>query len=519
MGKCNLKLLDCTLRDGGYVNNWKFGFDSAKDIISQLTKSNIDIIEVGFLRNVEKYDPNIMLCNRIEELNNLLPKDSENTLYSAMAMRSNYNLNKLSDYSGHGIEMIRVTAHDYDIEEGMEFAKQVKDKGYKVSINPINIMGYADDKILWIIDYVNRIQPYQFSIVDTFGSMKRRDLDRIVSIVDNNLDKDIRLGLHLHENMALSCCLAQNFIDKHLNRPITVDGSLMGMGRIPGNLPIELISDYANDYFDKNYDIDFLMDAINDYISPIKGVCKWGYTPAYFLSAKYNLHRNYSEHYLEKGDLTNRDINHILSRFNDNKKTVFDIKYADRMYEEYKNNEIDDSSTFEKLERKLKKASVLIIAPGSTICDYKDKIVEFIEQNNPIVISVNFIPIDFKVNYAFFSNNKRFSKIENADCEIISTSNLPEKNGVYRINYNRVAGAFNQGCNSLIMLLKFLKNVGVASISIAGADGYKMDKDNYYSSIMTSTILRDSKFNLAVSEAIHTLGMYVDFITPSEYQV
>ena len=124
----------------------------------------------------------------------------------------------------------------------MEFAHKIKEKGYKVSINPINIMGYSDEEILAIVKKVNEINPYQFSIVDTFGAMKRRDLDRIANLVDNNLNREIRLSLHLHENMSLSCLLAQNFIDLHLNRPVAVDASLMGMGRIPGNLPIELIA-------------------------------------------------------------------------------------------------------------------------------------------------------------------------------------------------------------------------------------------------------------------------------------
>ena len=66
-------------------------------------------------------------------------------------------------------------------------------------------------------------------------------------------------------------------------------------------------------YFGGHYNIDDLMDAIQDHIAPIKGNCAWGYTPAYFLSARFNLHRNYAEHYLGKGDLTNRDINHILA--------------------------------------------------------------------------------------------------------------------------------------------------------------------------------------------------------------
>ena len=167
--------------------------------------------------------------------------------------------------------------------------------------------------------------------------MRRRDLERIVSLVDHNLAPDIRVGLHLHENMALSFCLAQEFLDKHLGRDTAVDGSLMGMGRIPGNLPIELIADYMNETLGCHYDIDEMMDAIQDHIAPLKGETAWGYTPAYFLSARYNLHRDYAEHYLDKGDLTNRDINHILAGFDRSKATAYDKDYADRLYREYQN--------------------------------------------------------------------------------------------------------------------------------------------------------------------------------------
>ena len=288
----DIKLLDCTLRDGGYVNNWQWGFGSARRIIQTLTRAGVDIVEVGFLRNVDGYDSDVTVCNTIEELNRLLPDEGQrgHTMYSGMAMRSNYDIAKLSPYDGHGIEIIRITAHDYDIKDGMDFARRIKELGYKVSINPINIMGYSDKDLLWIFEQVNEIHPWQFSIVDTFGSMRRRDLDRIVSMADHNLAPDIRLALHLHENMALSFCLAQEFLDKHLRRDLAVDGSLMGMGRIPGNLPIELIADYMNEYFGGHYNIDDLMDAIQDHIAPIKGNCAWGYTPAYFLSAKFNLH-------------------------------------------------------------------------------------------------------------------------------------------------------------------------------------------------------------------------------------
>ena len=221
--------------------------------------------------------------------------------------------------------------------------------------------------------------------------MRRRDLERIVSMADHNLAPDIRLALHLHENMALSFCLAQEFLDKHLRRDLAVDGSLMGMGRIPGNLPIELIADYMNEYFGGHYNIDDLMDAIQDHIAPIKGNCAWGYTPAYFLSAKFNLHRNYAEHYLGKGDLTNRDINHILAAIAPNKKTVFDAAYADTLYTEYKNRRIDDAGALAALQRAFAGKNVLVLAPGGSLAAEAGRAAVAAAQAD-VTVSANFVP-------------------------------------------------------------------------------------------------------------------------------
>ena len=193
-------------------------------------------------------------------------------------------------------------------------------------------MGYSKEQIIWTINEVNKIHPWQFSIVDSFGSMKKSDLDRIVSLVDTNLLKDIRLGLHLHENMALSFSLAQNFLEKSSDRKITVDGSLSGMGRRPGNLPIELIADYCNEYYNKNYQTDYLFEAIQKHIQEIKNKNNWGYGAEFFLSAKYNLHRDYPEYYIKKYNLSLTEINRILRQFDKSKKSKFDCEYADKLY-------------------------------------------------------------------------------------------------------------------------------------------------------------------------------------------
>lgn len=511
-----IHLLDCTLRDGGYINNWRFGFETIRDIIHSLVKSGTDIVEVGFLRNVD-YDADCTRWNNIAELKKVLPADKKNVLFSGMALHNFYDIDKLEPWDGTGIDLIRVTFHDYDIEEGLEFCRKVQEKGYKVSCNPINIMGYSDAGILWLVEQVNKIHPFAFSIVDTFGSMRHQDLDRIVSLVDNNLAKDVTLGLHLHENMAMSFSLAQTFLNKHLNRDVTVDASLLGMGRTPGNLCIELIADYLNLNFGKQYNIDCMLDAIQDHIMPIREKEPWGYSPPYFLSARYNLHRNYAEHLLEKGDLSNRDINHILSRIAPEKKTAYDAAYIDSLYAEYKGSAIDDSADRAKLQQALCGHSVLILAPGQTLDTHKEAIAQHIAETTPVVISANFVPTAFAVDYAFFTNGKRFEKLDDCTCTVMATSNL-HGTADYRFDYNRLTGTFDKGSNSLIMLLQLLGSIGVSEVFVAGADGYAPEGDNYCDARMRNHTLRGSDYNHAMAQAIDAQAVAVHFLTPSYYE-
>ena len=121
----------------------------------------------------------------------------------------------------------------------------------------------------------NAIHPWQFSIVEHLRQHAPPGSGTDCVAGRPQPGPDIRLGLHLHENMALSFCLAQEFMDRPMLRDKTVDASLMGMGRAPGNLPIELVADYRNETGNCHYDLDEIMDAIQDHIAPIKGESQW----------------------------------------------------------------------------------------------------------------------------------------------------------------------------------------------------------------------------------------------------
>lgn len=331
-----IQLLDCTLRDGCHVNSGDFGNKNIIQIANGLTNANVDIVELGFLRNVE-YDKNKPFYSTIEKAYEILSKINmnENVEYALMVRADEYNLDNLTNCNGK-IKYIRIAFYYDYLENAIKFAKEVQSKGYKITLNLINTPGNTINDLSKLIDYANDILPEVVTIVDTFGVLDQNELLKLLNEYDTNLDKTIKIGLHVHENLALSFSLAKIFINTlNTKRNIIVDGSLMGMGRIPGNLCIELIADYLNVNYEKQYNLQEFLTIIDRIISPIKNEIPWGYSPAYFLSAKYRVHRSYSECLL-KQNIPLDKINHILNQIELNHSEKFDENYLKKLIENNK---------------------------------------------------------------------------------------------------------------------------------------------------------------------------------------
>lgn len=533
----SIKLLDCTLRDGGYINAWNFGEHTIRDILTKLIESGVDYVEVGFLRDCE-YTPDKSLYNNCAEIAKILPENRGRTKFTAMALHNKYSIDKLEPYDGKTIDAIRVTFHDYDIDEGLAYIRKVKEKGYKVFVNPINIMGYSDEMILKLLQKVNELQPYAFSIVDTFGSMMKEDLLRIYSLIEHNLSKNIVIGLHLHENLALSYSLAQDFISmKASDRECVIDASMLGMGRSPGNLCMELIMDYMNKRQSGYYDVNPILDGIDDHIAQLKQIEPWGYNTAYAISAKYNLHRNYAEFLLDKGRLRAKQINQILGSIEDGKKTAFDESYIEKLYQDFQNNAIDDAAVLQNLSKELEHRKCLILAPGSSILEEKERVQTYIEQEKPVVFAANFVPDGYDVDYVFCCNAMRLETIlgrKNLP-RLVVTSNLLDMceeetaqehlsmEDVLGVNYMDLSFQENEPSdNSVIMLLRLLKKLEAEQVALAGFDGYRTDhKTNYVADYMASQHTKGDEENKKIKGYMEQLEkqMKIRYLTKSLYQI
>lgn len=471
----NIKLLDCTLRDGCHINGGNFGENVIKNVIEKLVESNVDIIEVGFLWD-QAFGPDVSKYLTIADVKRILPKNRGNSKFSLMA--DFIDLEHLEPYDGT-IDFIRLSFKRWRLDWGLKTGKILMDKGYKVFINLVNNNVYTDQQYLEAIQKINELHPFGFCIVDTFGTMRLSELSHRYYLVENNIHPDMTIGLHLHENLGLAYSLAQHLTEiASPKRNIVIDGSLLGMGRVPGNLCIEQIMDYMNSQFGTNYALEPVYDAIDDYIAPIKKNNPWGFSIPYALSAKYNLHRTYAEYLAGKNRLKTKDIQRILSQIPQSEAETYNEEFVEKLYLDYMNVSYDDKKDIAKLKLELAGKDVMVIAPGGSIKNASQWIKSEITEKT-VIISVNFNP-ESVVNsdIIFLTNTKRYDMIKHRTInnKLLITSNLIRDVEVrdYTIAYNDISHFGDEYCDdSTLMLLSLLQKCGVKEVKLAGFDGSK----------------------------------------------
>lgn len=532
-----VRILDCTLRDGGRIIDCAFEDSTIRNIARELTDAGIDIIELGFLRDehLVTYQGNSTFFTQISQMNPFV-EDECSTLYTAFIDYGMYDFDKLEYSEKSKVKGIRVgfTKKQYEEDKAgiVKALLSVKERGYKLFIQGVNSLGYSDSEILDLVSMVNYVKPYGYGIVDTYGGMYLEDLSHIYKLVEYNLDPQICIDIHSHNNFQSSFAFAQEIIRiAEDNRTIILDSTLNGMGKCAGNLNTELIVDYLNRKKNADYDLDKVLDIIDRYLEPIKESKSWGYSIPAFMAGIYKSHPNNIIYLTEKYRLSSKDIKYIVSAISEDKRQRYDYDNIHKIYLSYMDNSIEDSSIVENLKKVFAKRSVTVIAPGKTVDIYKQKIIESKEVAESIVIGVNFCPEGIECDYLFFANAihwGRYSKFVDRN-KCIVTSNVKEDcEGTNRVNYSSLIVEDSLlPDNSTMMLLNLLNICGVSKIYIAGFDGLRHDSENYVNDNFIN-----STFGMTFDEINKNVRkMFVDFsnkvrerievslITPSLYEV
>ncbi len=531
----SIKLLDCSLRDGGYINDWNFGHDNLVSVFERVVDAGVDILEIGFLDERREFDINRSIMpdtDCVEKIYGGL--DRKNTMIVGMIDYGTCGLSNIKPRSEAFIDGIRVIFKKHLRNEALAFCKSLKELGYIVFAQLVSVTSYTDEEMVDLTRLANIAKPDAVSMVDTYGLMHQNNLLHYFEILNANLDKEIGIGYHGHNNFQMGYANCIEFLNKsrEYDRDIVVDGTLYGMGKGAGNAPIELVSMHLNSTYGKNYNINQLLEAIDSNIMPITNSTAWGYNMYHYIAAINACHPNYVTYLVNQRTLSIQSVNDILAKLSGDKKLLYDGKLIEELYYNYLDVEVDDKSEIDRLTEALDNRKILLLGPGNNINIQKERIDAFLAKENPVVISVNFIPERIKTDYIFLSNAKRYVQLasrmsKEGDIPVISTSNVTKTNGEfeYKLRYSSLlCGEKEFRNNSFLMLLKVMKRLGKKLVYLAGFDGYT---DEFHMNYVDKKLeyhysdMKSKEINEAVSEALSEFKgeITLEFITDTLYRL
>ncbi len=379
----DVQILDCTLRDGGYYNNWNFSESSIQTYITDISSTGIKYLELGFRFNETKEIKGLTAYTNKNLLNNL--KIPDNLKIGVMINASDLihnnsmkieNLKKLINKKNYNkINFVRIACHHDEIILLENCFKYLRNLNLKIFINIMQISELKFNLFKKVLLFLKRNKIEVIYLADSLGCLTPKDLNKIISFLRTNWNGEI--GLHAHNNLNLA--LKNSLIGIESNFK-WIDCTVTGMGRGPGNLKTEDILKYVDGYKISNK---FLKSK--RYFEKLKKHYNWGSNKFYEFAAKKKIHPTYVQKILSDKRYSKIEYDKILNTLS---------KLDTKKFNPYK---LVNSTNFlsNRVEGKwspeviLKDKDVLILGPGKSIKLNKKRIIKLILEKKLFVISLN----------------------------------------------------------------------------------------------------------------------------------
>lgn len=338
MNKKKISLLDCTMRDGGCVNDFAFGIDTMGRLLHAIEQSGVQYVELGYLDEAKGASERKTMYSDIQAIrnNHLLDRKKDGLTYLVMIDYGKYPEESLPPRTPDGLDGIRLCFHKKDREAAIQIGRKIKDKGYRLILQAMVCTRYTDEEFEAVIRQAAEAIPEldAFYIVDSFGCMSEDQVMNRIRQADRLLPEGAAVGLHTHNNQNLSLQHAVNAADLPLQREIMIDCSLSGMGKGAGNLCTEVFASYLNEEAGTSYDTGAMQQIIRSVIEPFQRVYQWGYCPEYLLSSRYHLTPSYAKQFYRVRGLSLEQTEELLSRIPEEKRDSFNKAFAEQLLEE-----------------------------------------------------------------------------------------------------------------------------------------------------------------------------------------
>jgi 4-hydroxy 2-oxovalerate aldolase len=281
----NCKILDCTIRDGGLVNNWDFSVDFVRDLYDGLSAAGVEYMEVGYKNSpklLKATEPNPWRFLDDNFLKEIFPQ-KKYTKMSALCDIGRVDENDILPREQSVLDMIRVACYIRDVDKGLELVQKFHDMGYETTLNIMALSQVHERELIEAFEEVNKSVVDVVYVVDSYGSLDPKNTEHLVKKFKTLLP-DKQLGIHMHNNMQLAFA---NTLVGVQNGVTFLDSSVYGMGRAAGNCTTELLVGYLKN---PRYELKPVLEIIEKHMIAMREKWEWGYIIPYMISGVMNEH-------------------------------------------------------------------------------------------------------------------------------------------------------------------------------------------------------------------------------------
>ncbi|ETT65339.1 MULTISPECIES: aldolase catalytic domain-containing protein [unclassified Paenibacillus] len=280
------KIVDCTIRDGGLVNNWDFSIEFVQKLYAGLNEAGVDYMEIGYknspklLKGAEGAGPWRFLND--DFLRKVIPQKGHTKL-SALVDIGRVDENDILPRSESMLDLIRVACYSKDVDKALQLVQTFHDLGYETTINIMALSNVMENELLEAFEQIRESVVDVVYIVDSYGSLDHNDFHYLVEKFKTHLPEK-RLGVHTHNNLQLAFSNTLIAAEKGVE---LLDASCYGMGRAAGNCPTELLVTHLKN---TNYTLRPVLDIIENLMIPLREKEEWGYIIPYMITGTLDEH-------------------------------------------------------------------------------------------------------------------------------------------------------------------------------------------------------------------------------------
>ncbi len=282
-----IKVIDCTIRDGGLMNKHDFDLRFVREVYKALSEAGIDYMEIGYKNSRRLFNPKEYgkwkFCDD-EDINDVIKGIKSSTKISVMVDVDRVEVEDVRPKKDSPVDMIRVATYVKDVDKAIYLANHFADKGYETAVNIMAISRALDNELTECLQQLEKESKAKVVyIVDSFGSLYQETTEFLIKKAKSIL-KTKEVGMHAHNNQQLAF---SNTIEAIIHDANYVDGSIFGLGRAAGNCPTELLLGFLKN---PKYDIRPLLDVISKEFVPLQKKIEWGYFIPYAITGILDEH-------------------------------------------------------------------------------------------------------------------------------------------------------------------------------------------------------------------------------------